>query len=95
MTFGSTFRRERAAAGDEWVFVYEWFAGWRWEHYRRGGLHNETLESYETVRECVRHASLHGYRSPKLVRTRLNPTLRLAAHSGSGAAATEAARAAA
>ena len=48
-------------ADDEWLFVYEWFAGWRWEHHQRGTLVSESLESFQSEEECVANASLYGY----------------------------------
>lgn len=63
MSFEPRSVRKRGATGDEWVFLYEWFAGWRWERYRDDRLHEETLDSYETFGQCVASASARGYRS--------------------------------
>jgi hypothetical protein len=68
VSFGALSARKRTATGDEWVFVYEWFAGWRWEHYREGSLQDEALESYATVRECVANAATRGYRASRIRR---------------------------
>ena len=70
MSFGSRSVRRHTPEGDQWVFVYEWFAGWRWERYRGDDLQDEALESYQTVEECVAHAGAHGYRPPHARRTR-------------------------
>ena len=51
-----------APAADEWLLTHEWFAGWRWEHYRHGQLADECLESYETLQECVANALARGCR---------------------------------
>jgi hypothetical protein len=77
----------RTAAGDEWVFLYEWFAGWRWEHYCAGSLHDETLESYETIGDCMANATARGYRSPRIAsgRSRIEPVTRADARPGTRA----------
>jgi hypothetical protein len=70
VSLGPVAARKRTVTGDEWVFLYEWFAGWRWEHHRDGRLQDEGLESYATVRECVANAGTRGYRSPRIRRGR-------------------------
>ena len=45
-----------AEGRDEWLFYYDWFAGWRWERHRNGGLIAESLQSFETKDDCMRDA---------------------------------------
>ena len=45
----------RALPQDEWRVLYDWFAGWRWEHHRGGELVDESLASFETEEECRGH----------------------------------------
>jgi hypothetical protein len=40
------------ALREEWRFVYEWFSGLRWEHYRGKELVQESLHNFETEEEC-------------------------------------------
>jgi hypothetical protein len=47
---------ERAQGPDEWLFYYDWFAGWRWERHRGGALVAESLYSFETKDDCMRDA---------------------------------------
>jgi hypothetical protein len=43
-------------AQDAFSFHYEWFAGWRWEQWRKGILIAESLQSFETRADCVADA---------------------------------------
>jgi hypothetical protein len=36
--------------------IHEWFAGWRWELWRRGVRRDESLRSFETIEDCARDA---------------------------------------
>ena len=49
-----------AAVSREWVFIHEWFAGWRWERHQSGTLVSESLHSFETKDECVADANRNG-----------------------------------
>ena len=40
--------------------VHEWFAGWRWELWRRGVLLDECLRSFDTKEDCARDAQSHA-----------------------------------
>ena len=46
----------------EFRFVYEWFAGWRWECHRNGELLAESLQSFESREECVADAKRRASR---------------------------------
>ena len=40
--------------------IHEWFAGWRWELWRRGVLLDESLRSFETKDDCATDARSHA-----------------------------------
>ena len=52
-------REGRPAVRDGRRIVYEWFAGWRWEHYQHGTLLDESLQSFQTEQECIADADRH------------------------------------
>ena len=50
---------EATQGRDEWLFYYDWFAGWRWEWHRNGGLIAESPHSFESKDDCMRDADEH------------------------------------
>lgn len=59
---------ERAPGRDEWLFYYDWFAGWRWERHRGGALVAESPQSFESKDDCMRDAD--EQRRPRAVNPR-------------------------
>ena len=50
---------QEADHGRDESLYYDWFAGWRWEQHRNGGLLAESPQSFETKDDCMRDADEH------------------------------------